>query len=229
MAYYYLVEQFSDVPLLVEEITVPHLTAERTPEKEIYAFLISDLEECYSRVTPKNSQHEFGRVTRGAIKTLLSKLYLTRSYKPYAESGDAARAYELAVDVIHNEGYRLLDDFGDVFKEGNEENDEIIFSVQYSTNLLTNWGGNMDYSIFQPFIYSIPGMGAKDEYLERYMGWVAPIRAAYLMYDRSWDSRFDETFQREYFANEYKPYEAGAFGEIEVGQLMIHCVFPDEH
>lgn len=229
LAYYYLVEQFSDIPLLVEEVSEPHFTVERTPEKDIYAFLINDLEGSYSKVAPKAEQSEFGRVTRGAVKMLLSKLYLTRSYKSYAETNDAKRSYELAEDVIKNEGYRLLDDFGEIFREGNEKNDEIVFSVQYSTNLQTNWSGNTDYSTYQPFVYAIAGMGAKLEYMERYTGAAAPTRAAYRMFDRSWDGRFDQTFQQEYFANEAKPFSAGAFGEIKVGQKMIHCVFPDEH
>lgn len=229
LAYFFLVEQFSDVPLLVEEVNEPHYTAERTPEKDIYDFIIKDLEGCYDKVAKKDDQPEFGRVTRGAIKTLLSKLYLTRAYKPYAETDDAKRAYDLAEDVIKNEGYILLNDFGDIFEEGNEENDEIIFSIQYSTDQQINWSGNTDYSNFQPFVFSIPGMGAKNEFEERYTGTVAPTRAAYLLYDRTWDSRFDETFQKEYYANEAKSADAGAFGEVKIGDLMIRCQFPDEH
>ncbi|MCD8042273.1 MAG: RagB/SusD family nutrient uptake outer membrane protein [Tannerellaceae bacterium] len=227
-AYFYLVQTYSDVPLLTEEITTPHMTAERTPEKDIYEFIITDLEASYNDLAPKNQQPEYGRVTRGAAKTLLSKIYLTRSWKSFAESNDARKAYDLAEDVIKNEGYTLLADFNDIFEEGNEENDEIIFAAQYSTNRQTNWGGNTDYSTFQPFLYSIPGMGAKTEYLERYMGKAAPTRAAYLLFDRSWDTRFDKTFQREYFANEEKAWDQGAFGEIQVGQKMFHFVFPDE-
>lgn len=227
LAYYYLVEQFSDVPLLTKEITVPELTAERTPEKDIYSFLIEDLEGCINDVAPKAAQPEAGRVTRGAIKTLLSKLYLTRAYKPFTVEGDALKAYNLAADVIANEGYKLID-FDKLFEEGNEINDEIIFATQYSTNIQTNWGGNTDYSAFQPFVYAIAGMGAKLEYMERYTGSYAPTRAAYLMYDRSWDKRFDITFQREYYANEAKDQKTGAFGAITPGQLMIYCVFPDE-
>lgn len=138
------------------------MTAERTPEKDIYEFIITDLEASYNDLAPKNQQPEYGRVTRGAAKTLLSKIHLTRSYKSFAESTDARKAYDLAEDVIKNEGYTLLADFNDIFEEGNEENDEIIFAAQYSTNRQTNWGGNTDYSTFQPFLYSIPGMGAKN-------------------------------------------------------------------
>lgn len=225
--YYWLVEQFGDIPLLVDAVKTPHFTVERTPEAEIYAYLIADLEGCFNGVAPKNQQPEFGRVTRGAIKTLLSKLYLTRAYKSYAQPGDAKRAYDLAVDVIDNEGYSLID-YAMLFEEGNEINDEIIFSVQYSTNLQTNWGGNNDYAVFQPFLYSIPGMGAKTEYLERYTGSYAPTDAAYLLYDRTWDKRFDATFQQEYFANEAKGEDQGAFGAITVGQKLFHFVFPDE-
>lgn len=227
LAYYWLVEQFGDIPLLVDAVKTPHFTVERTPEEEVYRFLIDDLEECFHGVAPKNQQPEFGRVTRGAIKTLLSKLYLTRAYKSYARPSDAQRAYDLAVDVIENEGYSLVD-YEWLFEEGNEINDEIIFSVQYSTNLQTNWGGNNDYAVFQPFLYSIPGMGAKLEYMERYTGSYAPTDAAYRLFDRSWDRRFDVTFQREYFANESKAADQGAFGAIEPGQKMIHFQFHDE-
>lgn len=227
LAYYYLVESFGDIPLLTSEVKTPELTAERTPEKDIYSFLISDLENCKNDVASKSEQSEFGRVTRGAIKTLLAKLYLTRAYKSYAEDNDARNAYTLAVDVIENEGYSLID-FAKLFEEGNEINDEIIFSVQYSTDLQTNWGGNTDYSVFQPFVYAIPGMGAKLEYMERYTGAYAPTRAAYKLYDRSWDKRFDLTFQREYFANETKDADQGAFGAVIPGQKMIQCIFPDE-
>jgi len=227
LAYYYLVESFSDIPLLTTEVVEPELTAYRTPEEEIYEFLITDLESCKDDVASKNEQSDFGRVTRGAVKTLLSKLYLTRAYKSYAKDDDARRAYDLAVDIIDNEGYELID-FGEIFEEGNEMNNEIIFSVQYSTNLQTNWGGNTDYSAFQPFVYAIPGMGAKLEYMERYTGSYAPTRAAYKLYDRSWDKRFDITFQREYYANESKDVDQGAFGAIVPGQLMIYCIFPDE-
>lgn len=228
LAYYFLVEQFGDIPLLVEAVKSPHFTVERTPESQIYSFLISDLEGCMYGVAPKNEQPDFGRVTRGAIKTLLSKLYLTRAYKPYALAGDAKRAYDLAVDVIEHEGYQLID-YASIFAQGNEINDEIIFSVQYSTNTTTNWGGNNDYATFQPFLYNIPGMGSKAEFVERYTGSYAPTDAAYLLYDRSWDKRFDATFQQEYFANEAKNEDQGAFGAITVGQKLFHFVFPDEH
>ncbi|PXV59953.1 putative outer membrane starch-binding protein [Dysgonomonas alginatilytica] len=228
LCYYYLVEQFSDVPLLTAEITSPELTAERTPEKDIYSFIIKDLEDSYNSLAPKNSQSEFGRVTRGASKMLLSKLYLTRAYKSYAESGDAKKAYDLSVDVIENEGYRLLPDFADIFKEGNEINDEIIFSVQYSTDLVTNWGGNTDYSAFQPHVFPIPGMGAKAEYSQRFMGSYAPTRAVYRLFDRTWDSRFDKSFQREYYANEKKDQSAGVFGAANIGDLLVYVTYPDE-
>lgn len=228
LCYFYLVEQFSDVPLLTSEIVSPELTAVRTPEKDIYDFIIKDIEESYNNLATKANQNEFGRVTRGAAKTLLAKMYLTRSYKTYAESEDAQKAFDLAEDIIKNEGYKLLPDFADIFDEENEMNDEIIFSVQYSTNLQTNWSGNNDYSTFQPFVYSIAGMGAKLEVMERYIGAYAPTRAAYLMYNRTWDSRFDKTFQREYYANQTKDFKDGIFGAITPGQLMISFIFPDE-
>ena len=44
--------------------------------------------------------------------------------------------------VLSTAAYRLLDTYAEVFEQGNEVNDEIIFAVQYSDNLATNGDGS---------------------------------------------------------------------------------------
>ena len=60
LAYYYLVESFGDIPLLTSEVKTPELTAERTPEKDIYSFLISDLESCKNDVAQSLNRANLG-------------------------------------------------------------------------------------------------------------------------------------------------------------------------
>lgn len=128
--YYYLVEQFGDIPFPLAPYTTVQTTAERIPEETVYAQLIGDLEQAQD-VLPTTSP-QFGRVTKGAAQMLLAKLYLTRGYKSYAKSDDYSNAARYADLVINSGTYSLLPDFRMIFVPGNEKNNEIIFSVQWT-------------------------------------------------------------------------------------------------
>jgi hypothetical protein len=153
--YYYLVEQFGAIPFPLEPYEELQITAERTPEETIYAQLISDLEACIA-VLPA-APDNFGRISKGAAQFLLSKLYLTRGYKSYRQSGDFAAAARHADDLIESGTYELLPEFHRIFMPGNEKNAEIIFSVQWSSDLLLNSGGNNIHSKFGFYVNNYPG------------------------------------------------------------------------
>jgi len=226
-AYFTLVEEFGKVPLLTEEVKVPSFTAELASEKNIYAFMVSELEAIHPLLPAKDGGQEWGRVNRAAAKTLLSKVYLTRAYKTFAETGDAQKSFDLAKDIIDNEKYTLLPDFADVFKATNEVNNEVIFSVQWGTNVELNWVGNNDYSIFMPYLQNIPGLTSKTNGVaQRMNGNFAPTRFAYRLFDRSWDTRYDKTFRSAYIANEKGT--SPQFGAVNVGDTVIYCTYPDK-
>jgi len=67
------------------------------------------------------SSSDFGRITQGATKHLLSLVYLTRGYKTFASSTDFAKSAQLAEEVISNGNYTLLSSFADVFKADNQK------------------------------------------------------------------------------------------------------------
>lgn len=144
--YYYLVEQFGDIPLMLKHTDKIETTAVKTKEEVIYGQIIEDLEAAV-RVLDWETD-KYGRVGKGAASFLLSKLYLTRAYKPYADSKDFENAAKYAVDVIDSQQYTLQDSFGDIFVPGKEENEEIIFSVQYSDDLAINGTGNSTHTLF---------------------------------------------------------------------------------
>jgi len=146
--YYHLVEQFGAVPFPLEPYAELQTTAERVPEETIYAQLISDLEQAQS-VLPATAA-QFGRVTKGVAQFLLAKLYLTRGYKSFGKSDDFTKAAQYADLIINSGTYRLLDDFRMIFVPGNEKNEEIIFSIQWTKDKVlavwdwstSSWGNN---------------------------------------------------------------------------------------
>lgn len=145
--YYYLVEQFGDIPMLLNNTQDIIVTAERTKEQDIYNQIITDIENNKDYLDWEVDA--FGRVGKGYAYSLLSKLYLTRGYKSYAEITDFEKAAFYAQEVINKKDtYTLLSDYGKIFEPGNEENEEIIFSVQYSEDLTSNGEGNNTHTLF---------------------------------------------------------------------------------
>jgi len=195
--YFYLVQQFGDIPLTIHEITDVVTTAERETEATVYAQIIGDLEEAVS--TLPLSQEDYGRVTKGAAQHLLAKVYLTRGYRDFAAPDDFEKAAANATSVINSGQYQLLDAFGEVFKQGNEENDEIIFSVQYSANTVLNGDGNDAHSIFGAGVDGLIGMDRSSTY-NRQQPLYVPSRYLTSLYNPDLDTRYGVTFLRVFYA-----------------------------
>jgi starch-binding outer membrane protein, SusD/RagB family len=197
MYYFYLVQQFGDVPLMLSEVTSVITTADRDPEADVYRQIIADLLEAVE-VLP-TTQSDYGRVTKGAAQHLLSKVFLTRAYREFNEPTDFQRAAELAEAVINSGNYRLLETFGQVFQQGNEINDEIIFAVQYSNNTVLNGSGSNAHSIFGAGVDNLEGMDRNSVYNRQQARYV-PSRFLHTLYDMEMDARFDVTFLNVFYA-----------------------------
>jgi len=138
--YFLLAETFGDVPLVLERTVDVSTSFTRTPESAVYNQIIKDLTEAIS-VLPVTTTEQ-GRVTRGFAQHLLSKVYLTRGYKSYgAGAADFTQAATLAEALITSGTYSLRPSYASMFDPavaGFQINTEVIFSVQYSTNVATN-------------------------------------------------------------------------------------------
>ncbi|PPL01671.1 Starch-binding associating with outer membrane [Parapedobacter indicus] len=210
--YFYLVQQFGDIPLPLTEITEVVTTAERIPEAQVYEQIIKDLEEAIPALPP--AQEEYGRVTKGAAQHLLAKVYLTRGYRDFAGSDDFAKAASIATDVINSGQYQLLDTFGEVFQQGNEENNEILFAVQYSVNTVLNGDGNDAHSLFGQGVDGLIGMDRSSTY-NRQQATYVPTRYLSSLYDTDMDTRYDITFLRIFYATVDK-------GDVKVGDTVLY-------
>jgi starch-binding outer membrane protein, SusD/RagB family len=125
LCYFNLVRWFGDVPLLEHEVkSLDGLRVSRSPATDVYALIVSDLQEAITALPPSYSGADVGRVTSGAAQALLAKVYLTQQ--------DWTNAAQLAGQVIGSGRYALLPNYKDIFKIATEIiNSESIFEINY--------------------------------------------------------------------------------------------------
>ena len=125
-AYYYfnLVRWFGDIPLIIKSLSTAEFNQPRVATAKVYEQIIKDLQDA-ATVLPEKSQYpssEMGRVTKGAAKGYLAKVYLT--------IGDFAKAEQYANEVITSKEYSLFPNYADQFLIENENCSESIFEIQ---------------------------------------------------------------------------------------------------
>src|SRR2546430_2942936 len=129
LAYFNLVRSFGDVPLLEHEVTsLEGVRVSRTPVEDVYALILSDLQQAAAGLPSSYSGIEVGRVTSGAAQALLAKVYLTRQ--------DWANAAQTSGQLITTGRYALLPNWKDCFKIATKvTNSESIFEINYDGTL----------------------------------------------------------------------------------------------
>jgi len=198
--YWNLVQHFGDVHLTLEETEGIQVEANRTPAAQIYSeAIVPDLENAIA-VLPAE-QSDYGRVTKPAAEFILAKALMTRAYKPYAESNDAARAEQLMTSVIENYSFALLDDFADLWDIENQLNSEVIWSVQNTQDLILNGDqGNRGHLYFLMEYDKLPGM-QRDTENGRPWKRFRPTDFYLNLWNRDIDSRYDKSYKHVWIAN----------------------------
>jgi hypothetical protein len=106
-----------------------------------YAAIIADLEAAAASLPDARPAGAF-KVSRAAALHMLAKVHLQRAYSSAAQGNDYAKALEYSKEIIDNQGkydVTLLPNFKDVFRDGNDYNKEIIFSIE---RVPGNFGAN---------------------------------------------------------------------------------------
>ena len=96
-AYYRLIHQFGDIPLVLEEVSTPRLDFVSTHRDVILEFIQSELNEAASMV---NELSNGGEVNRGVVLHLLTQVNLA--------AGDFGAAIQSASQLIDGSGYALM-------------------------------------------------------------------------------------------------------------------------
>ncbi len=148
--YFLMVQTYGGVTLVTDFINSPVTEFERNSAEEVYSFIIAELEEAINMVADGSYT---GRVNKRAIQHILAKVYLTRGYESFGQSDDFTKAASLADAAIAGQSLNL--NFEELWTPGNEANEEVLFSVQYSSSSISTSSttlGNSQSSYFGPYL-----------------------------------------------------------------------------
>jgi len=201
--YWHIVETWGGVHFTTEETNGIIATANKTPVETFYNQIFEDLKIAVTNLPATQSQ--YGRVTKGAAQSFLARMYLTRGM--YKESLEMAEAV-----LKGNYGYKLEDNYANLWKMNNLKNKEAIYVVDYSVNLTINdlanstfnpyghgRGSNNAHLLFLMKYDDRPGMVrdlANGRPFNRYM----PTRFLLDLYSQD-DARYEGSFNEVWYAN----------------------------
>ena len=151
-AHYYfdLVRLFKNVPLILTPLTTEQVysVSQSTPEA-VYAQVEADLNTAIADLPVSVAPAEYGRVTQGAAKALLGKVYLYE--KKWAQAALIFSDVNGAPGGTSTYGYKLLANFGDIFSPANKFNSESIFELVHSGQQNYSWS---NWDQFKSNIYT---------------------------------------------------------------------------
>ncbi len=145
ISYFYLTRLWGAVPL-VEKI-VPDYKMQVSQPEEIYALIVSDLENAETMV-PDNYTGDRNKngvniaPTKGAVKALLAEVYLTMAGWPLKQTDKYALAAAKAKEVIDNKtkwNVDLLPNFADLWTKAGQYNIETVFGCYYNGRTPGAW------------------------------------------------------------------------------------------
>ncbi|RXK52183.1 RagB/SusD family nutrient uptake outer membrane protein [Aquirufa rosea] len=200
--YFIMTQLFGGVDLRLTETLAPTKIVKRSTVAQQYAQIIKDLTEALPDLENKARSSEYGRITRAGAEHLLGRVYLTKATSVAKAGDDYAKAIASLKNVINNYGISLLPDFADVHKQGNEANNEVIWSIQYTRDPLTNAGGNNAHVFFGMEYDVLPGMQRDTENgrpFKRYKPTNYTLDVVFK--DRENDSRYKKSFKDTYLSN----------------------------
>lgn len=139
--YFHLVRMFGNIPLVTEPVTLQsdQLRPGQADPEEVYNLIVGDLTTAEQAGLPWTDAT--GRVSLGAVKSLLAQVYLTMAGYPLQKG---ASYYELAAqkaeEVIGSGQFRLFESYASFHDPAKKNVDENIFMIQFRTQILpSNW------------------------------------------------------------------------------------------
>ncbi|WP_394995693.1 RagB/SusD family nutrient uptake outer membrane protein [Emticicia sp.] len=213
---FYAVQQWGDIPMPLVEVTTPSKDFPRIAAADVYKQIIADLLDCEAKLPATASN--YGRITKGAAQFLLSRVYLTRGWNYNSSLGGTNADFDSALQYADKviEVYPLAANYKDLFPTRtnnpltqyagaqNDKNAEIIFAVQYNSDILTNKtdaafnpdpaGGNDLHSKFGPSGEGFIGSKGRTTDYNRCLGVHQINTATYRFFDPENDTRYAHNF-----------------------------------
>lgn len=114
--YFLLTTNWGDVPLrLTSTASVKDVSAKNTPAKEIYDFIVKDMETAAGLVSESSAYAYNSRVTKTVAWGILARVNLKMAGAPLNETARFADAKKWAQMVMSDGGHRLNPDYANVF------------------------------------------------------------------------------------------------------------------
>ncbi len=207
--YFNIIRQWGSADLRLEETVGAVVTANKTSAEEVYAqAIIPDLTAAIADLP--NSQPQYGRATKGAAQNLMGMALLTRGWLTNS-TPDFVAAEGFFTSVITGPGaYSLVPSHAELWDQSKQNNKEVIFAVQNSTDVLLNSGGdgvapgegNRGHLYFLMQYDNQPGMIrdiANGRPFKRFRptNYLLDVWGA----SRDIDNRYDQTYKKVWYVN----------------------------
>ena len=148
-AYFYLVQTWGPVPIMLEEEV--DYEVELSSVEELYELIVEDLKNAEESVPVQYTESPYVRngmniaVSQGAVKATLSYIYMAMAGWPLNKGTEyyqlaASKAKEV-IDGVEDGTYyySLLDEYKNVYsREYNDQNTEVLLGVYYNRDDLSN-------------------------------------------------------------------------------------------
>ncbi|MEO6001206.1 MAG: RagB/SusD family nutrient uptake outer membrane protein [Chitinophagaceae bacterium] len=137
--YFYLVRMYGDVPAITEVVSdLNNVRPARNSVKEIYdKIIIADLLVAESSTLPW--QDNTGKVSMGAVKSLLAEVYLTYAGYPVKAGLESYKQSAIrSKEVLEKGGFSLFPEYTDMISPSNKNKGEFIWQVQYAAGISDN-------------------------------------------------------------------------------------------
>lgn len=147
-AYFYfeLVKTFGSVPLVEHTLQPSEYQQALAPISDIYSLIESDLNSASTSLPGKTAAgiEYTGRATKGMAQALLAKAYIYQ--QKWSEAKETTDA------IIASSEYALESDYASVFNQENENNNEVIFSIQFKETGNGDFGNENEGSMFSCYM-----------------------------------------------------------------------------
>ncbi|MGF7216035.1 hypothetical protein GGR92_002200 [Spirosoma lacussanchae] len=170
--YFYLVNIYGPVPVLLEPKNADQLQIEQSPVAQVYTTAIEpDLQEAIRSLPAAYTGADLGRATRGAAQALLAKAYLFQ--------GKWQQAAETAGQVVSSGTYELLPVYSQNFDQAHKNSSETVFAVQHLTGQVPFTGNRLN-QWFAPrssengYFFNVPTQSFVDAFEKTSAGVVDP-------------------------------------------------------
>ena len=140
LMYQYALDLYRNVPFVDENSSVGSARPQQIMAPELFKYIETEMLACEAELRDPvvGWSDEYGHAHKAAVWAALSRLYLNA--ETYVGENRYTDCITYSKKVI-NAGYRLEDNYGDMFKADNDRSLEMILPCRYEGEETMTWGG----------------------------------------------------------------------------------------